>query len=233
MNSSLKRYAIFSLLSLCIGTITIYCAYGFPQLRATRCNQCGLQDYRYGHDAAVAADSLIAIAPADQPESIIQVSSVDKTGKRQKQTILRKVFPTPVNSLLANDVTLNRIALVIYSSGKAACTGKLTFDGGPQGALLGANIIVRVRAYSSTPQNPSGLENARLLWETATPLWISRNQSKATSLLPTCCKLSKNRPVSITSAISGSSRRDMESRIRLHFEETTHLEIVLEHYEDK
>ena len=205
--------------------------------RATTCARHRLPAYDYALHAERVSASIVAVAPAGPPTSIKHYRpDTSKGGARQAADVLRKNFPVLRNSIAANGVALERIGLSLYNTGQYACTGVLRFDGGPDAALLGANVVIRVRAYSGVPQHPGGLTNMRLLWETELPAWVHRGEAKALSLLPgppppPCPPASR---IHAPAAHSWDWPQKAPSNlICQHFDEITHLEIVLEHCKDR
>jgi hypothetical protein len=223
---------------LAIGSLLGFCeakAHKHSCHRATRCNLLCLPAYPYSQHAGCASASVVAIASADQPTTITNyLPSAEPGETRRAVSVLRRVFPVTTNSVTVDGVTLERMGLAFYSTGQYACTGLLRFDGGPDGSLLGANVVVRVRAYSGVPQHPGGLTGMRLLWESERPIWVSRGQSVATSLLP---DPPQQRKQAFASPV-GVHLEDMcpcapSDIIYQHFDEITHLEVVLERYRDR
>jgi len=205
--------------------------------RATTCTRHRLPAYDYALHAERVSARVVAIAPAGPPTSIKHYKpDPSRGGAWWAVDVLRRDFPVLRNSIVANGVELERIGLSLYNTGQYACTGVLRFDGGPDAALLGANVVIRVRAYSGVPQHPGGLTNMRLLWETERPAWVHRGEAKSVSLLP-----GRPRPpcppesrVRAPATDSWNWPREAPSKlIYQHFNEITHLEIVLEHGKDR
>jgi hypothetical protein len=214
--------------------------------RGRRCNKGLIEPHSYKMYDTMQSASIIAIASADQPESISQFArSVKSPGNRETVEIERKLFPVNVNSITAGGVTLERMGLTLYADGRYICTGLLSFDGGPQAALLGANVAVRIRAYSGTPLQEGNALNMRMLWETRRKAFVRRDEPLACSLLPDfdlqpllgSCEGEKFAPIPNKQPITVTSKYDWPDHpsdlILLHFEETTHLEIILERYTDR
>ena len=202
--------------------------------RATTCNRCCLRSEDYALYAQRVSESLVAVAPVNQPTSITHYYLADSEtgGTRRTVPAQRKNFEVLRNSIVADGVTLERVGVSLYDSGFYACTGLLRFDGGPDGALLGANVVLRVRAYSGAPQHPGTLTNMRLLWETERPMWVPRGEAKSISLLPVPLPSRANGAVTRV-GLTDSWPHPVTQMIIQHFDETTHLEIVLERCKDR
>ena len=205
--------------------------------RGTTCNRHCLPAYSYAQYAERSSASVVAVAPVGSPTAVTHyLPNARKGGTRETVPVLRKDFPVLRNSIVAGDVALERMGFSLYSTGQYACTGLLRFDGGPDAALLGANVVVRVRAYSGAPQHPGELTNMRLLWETELPTWVHRGEAKSLSLLPgpprPACPPARLVKTPATHSWDWPQEAP-SSLIHQHFDEITHLEIVLEHCTDR
>ena len=202
--------------------------------RATTCNRCCLPSRDYALYAQRVSASAVAIASVDQPSAITHhyLAHAEAGTERRALSVLRKDYSVLQNSIVADDVTLERIGVSLYGTGLYACTGLLRFDGGPDGSLLGANVVVRVRAYSGAPQHPGALTNMRLLWETERPMWVHRGEAKSVSLLPEPLPTRGN-GAEVRVRVAESGPHPLTEMICQHFDETTHLEIVLERCKDR
>jgi hypothetical protein len=206
----------------------------FYHHRATRYSGCCLRAYPYAVDAGRSSARLVAVAPPGPPSGITHyLPSRDASGKRQAVSVQRKDFPVKENSVTADGVTLARVGLSLYDTGQYACTGLLQFDGGPDGSLLGANVVVRVRAYAGAPQHPGGLTNMRLLWETEQPIWVHRGEAKTISLLPEPPQPPFEPAQPVRVRLADTWPRPPSGLVYQHFDEITNLEIVLEHCKDR
>jgi hypothetical protein len=232
-----------SLLAVAAGAVVaIGCLAGLPRAaaskcfysRATTCNRRCVPARPYALYSERSTASVVAVASVDQPTPITQYLPGTQDGQDRKAvSVLRKDFTVLDNSIVADGVALERMGFSLYSTGQYACTGMLRFDGGPDGSLLGANVVLRVRAYSGVAQHPGGLTNMRLLWETELPTWVHRGEAKSISLLPgppqPACPPARLVHVGVTH----SWPQPPSTLIEQHFDETTHLEIVLEHCKDR
>lgn len=117
-----------------------------------RSNACGVRDYEYDFTAGGVTTRAIAIAPVDQPQHVATGAAPDPLAAPGET--LRKAFFVDRTSFEADHVLLSRVSLAIYNDGRYVGTGILSFDGGPDGAFHGANVLIRVRAYAGTPQAP-------------------------------------------------------------------------------
>lgn len=117
-----------------------------------RSNACGVRDYEYDFTAGGVTTRAIAIAPVDQPQHVATGAAPDPLAAPGES--LRKAFFVDRTSFEADHVLLSRVSLAIYNDGRYVGTGLLSFDGGPDGAFHGANVLIRVRAYAGTPQAP-------------------------------------------------------------------------------
>lgn len=202
--------------------------------RATTCSRCCLPAYPYAQYREHASTSVVAIASAGQPSPVANyIPSAEPKGTRQTVWLRRKDFPVLRNSISTGGVTLERIGLSLYDRGQYACTGLLRFDGGPDGSLLGANVVVHVRAYSGTPGHPGGLTNMRLLWETERAFWLNRGQAVTVSLLPDPPRLQPAFATPVRAHLEHSLPFPPSHLIYQHFGETTHLEVELEYRKNR
>lgn len=201
-----------------------------------RSTACGVRDYEYDFSAGGVTTRAIAIAPVDQPQHVATGAAPDPLAAPGET--LRKAFFVDRTSFEADHVLLSRVSLAIYNDGRYVGTGILSFDGGPDGAFHGANVLIRVRAYAGTPQapvsSPSGdLDHMRLLWHTRQLVWIGRQQTKAISLFP---EPPRTHPIPLEQAtptvLNGSSQTP-SSLICEHFHEITHFEIIVERQKDR
>ncbi len=200
--------------------------------RARTYNRCCLPSRDYALYAQRVSESVVAVASAEQPTPITHyLVKTDEEGTRQAVPVLRKDFGVLRNSIIADDVALERMGLSLYNTGQYACNGVLRFDGGPDGSLLGANVVVRVRAYSGTPQHRGGLTNMRLVWETERPVWVRRGEAKSISLLPEPFPPRSSAAVRVR--LTDSWPGPPTDLIHQHFEQITHLEVVLERCKDR
>jgi hypothetical protein len=208
-------------------------AYGdrIPLHRGKRCDREAVRAYHYQlHDDSTSV-SIVAIAPADQPESVRTGAAPSRPPESAE--LLRKSFYVDRKSISADHVQLSRIAFAIYSDGRYRGSGMLRHDGGPHAQVQGANVTVRVRAYAGTPQHRGDLHGMRLVWETAERYWVRRSQSRAVSLVPkpepSFWETQKgNEPCNTEQPAIFLSQLVEES-----FDEITHLEVVLERLKDR
>lgn len=202
--------------------------------RGTTCNRRCLPAYSYALYAERSSASVVAVAPAGSPTPVTHyLPNARKVGGREAVAVLRKDFPVLRNSIVAGGVALQRMGFSLYNTGQYACTGLLRFDGGPDAVLLGANVVVRVRAYSGAPQHPGELNNMRLLWETELPTWVHRGEAKSLSLLPGPPQPACPPARLVHARLTDSWPQPPTNLIYQHFDEITHLEIVLEHCKDR
>jgi len=199
--------------------------------RGRRPSACCIPSYNYDMHPDPTIATVVAIAPVGQPQTIEPDASSTRSARTPGN--LRKAFFVDRASIATENVTLSRIASAFYDDGRYNVSGLVSFDGGPDGALEGANVRISIRAYSGTAQHAGRLDNMRLLWVTQQSLWIGRGQSRTISLLPAprCTKTDTHE--GIQSAVHNTSPAPPSKLIREHFEETTHLEIVLEHLKDR
>jgi len=173
---------------------------------------------------------VVAIASADQPSPIADyIPSAEPKGTRQVVWVRRKDFPLLRNSISASGVTLERMGVSLYETGQHVCTGLLRFDAGPDGSLLGANVVVHVRAYSGVPRHPGRLTNMRLLWETERAFWLNRGQAVTVSLLPNPPRVQSAFATPVRVHLGHSWPHPPSHLIYQNFDETTHLEVELEY----
>lgn len=202
--------------------------------RATTCNRYSLPAYPYEQYKERLSSSVVAIASVEQPSPITSyVLRTEAERTRQAIGVRRKDFPLLRNSVSAGGVTLERMGFSLYDTGQHVCTGLLRFDGGPDGSLLGANVVVRVRAYSGAPQHPGGLTNMRLLWETERAFWLNRGQAVTVSLLPNPPRVQPAFATPVRVHLEHSWPYPPSDLIYQHFGETTHLEVELEYRKDR
>jgi hypothetical protein len=196
-----------------------------------RCNNGCVRAYNYQTHAEATSASIVAIAPVEQPKNVhTGAAPADPPDPRER---LRKAFYVDKPSITADHVELSRMALAFYNDGGYVGSGLLGFDGGPDGVLQGANAVIRVRAYAGAPQHPGKLDHMQLLWETEHPCWIGRKQSRAISLFPRFCFLKGCPPERVNVTVREAGYDTLSDVIRRHFEEITHLEIVLERLKDR
>ncbi|MBS0202713.1 MAG: hypothetical protein JSS49_07420 [Planctomycetes bacterium] len=118
----------------------------------------------------------------------------------------RKSFSLKQPSLQADNVTLDRIGLAIYETGHVALTGLVSDTGGQDGLTKGSDITIRVRGYGMNRLNSPTLPNGPLHFEMSSNCRVLRGRSDAISLVPLRCS----------------------ETVREHYDEITHLEVVLE-----
>ncbi len=196
------------------------------------CSRACLPKHAYGHDDRSVAGSILAVAPVGQPTQTNQFfPAADADGKLKARAIRRKIFTPAVASLTVDHVKLQRISLALYDDGQLDCTGGLSHDGGPNGALLGNRVTIRVRAYAGVPQHPNVDNAAPLMWETTRELWSSRRRPVAISLVPGIASARLPHGEQIEFFTRGNS--SLADAVRRHFDEITHLEVELEYRKDR
>lgn len=127
-------------------------------------------------------------------------------GTAQPTIVRRKTFAPTQPAITAEHVTLDRIGLTIYETGHVACTGLISHSGGPDGLVRGSNVCIKVRGYSVNRLTSPTRPNGSLHFETLKTLRATQECVDAVSLTPTECS----------------------ETIRRHFDEITHLEVILE-----
>lgn len=195
-------------------------------------NSCCLPLHHYGHDDQRLTASTIAAAPAGGTTTVNQFTGeTDAKGDLKPKMVQKKIFTPLVPSLTVAHVGFSKLSLSIYNTGVAECTGTISNSGGPQGALMGSNVTIYLRAYAGVPQHPNVANAAPMLWETTHKLWVSRGPSQAISLLPgtaTTTYLNGDR-ISFTAGGTSSLREE----VRRRFDQITHLEVELQYHKDR
>lgn len=122
-------------------------------------------------------------------------------------TIVRRKSFAPIQpTIVADDVTLDRIGLAIYETGHVAFTGVVSHVGGTDGLVRGSDVTFRVRGYGINRLTSPALPNGPLYFEMRRICRVSKGDSAAVSLVPCeCCET-----------------------IRARYDEITHLEVILE-----
>ena len=201
------------------------CAFGAKKFhhRTTSYSRCYIPYYknaRYLPFTAGGRDSLVASSTLDQPRVFLQNparNGAEAEGRQER--IYFKTFSSLRNSLTADGVTLDRIGLQITDEGQALCTGRVSYNGGDNGNLLGAHVTISVQVYSASSSSEESLNTARLIWAQKQKFWVRRNEVSAISLIPHKGQV-KQRP-----ALKENPGNEM---IEKHFSGITHLEVVLE-----
>ncbi len=188
-------------------------------------NRCGLPAYAYSQGGERTAVSTLAIA-SERPVAASEDAADDGTTDSRRMRFL------PAEpSLKIENVQLQQIALELHSSGRLTCTGRISHDGGPEGALLGANVAIRVRAYAGTSQHANVDVDAVMLWETTHVLWVGRNQPRVISLLPATYSLCYRN--GDQARFTSHTNCDLARLAKRHFPEVTHLQVELEYRKDR
>ena len=118
----------------------------------------------------------------------------------------RKSFSLKPPGIQADNVTLDRIGLAIYETGHVAFTGRISDNGGPDGLTHGSDITIRVRGYGTNRVNSVIPPNGPLHFEMSSNCRVLKGRSDAIALVPLRCS----------------------ETVREHYDEITHLEVVLE-----
>jgi hypothetical protein len=178
--------------------------------RRLACNRGSLRWYPYAHNRQTNRASILATA-------------VDAR-------VRRKTFAPASPSIAVDHVQLSRISLLMYKSGKLSFTGLISHQGQPNKEIRGNYVTVRVRAYAGTPRHPN-LDNASLLWESTRSLWLPRNQRIAISLLPGATRIPG--PGGDEIRVTAKATESLADLVRLHFHQTSHIELELECRHDR
>jgi hypothetical protein len=118
-------------------------------------SRCQVPCRPYGYDdpsQTVSARTLIA-----KPAEPVRLGATSRSGATNTQC---KRFLLNRTTLVNGPISLSDVGLVLYETGEAACTAKLSHNGGPNGDLRVNRVTVRVRAYGSFQSSPvEGREN--------------------------------------------------------------------------
>jgi len=106
---------------------------------------------------------------------------------------------------LPNGVIFDDAVLTVYETGVASVNGLLLHDGGPNQALLGSEVTVRVRALGDSRRVEVARADGPLFWEVSKKLRISRGKTERLMLTS-----------------------EPSEEIRLHFSEIHRMEVNLE-----
>lgn len=190
---------------------------------------CGVPiQYRYGHDDPRGVDRAVS-QPAPPAETVTQAQGLAETstetvtrtrsedGAQVTRTRRRTVTRSPqvtsvrrkrfiIRPLETGPVRLQQIGISLYETGRFVLSGRLNHDGGPNGALWGNRVTVRVRALAGPEGENVPADKAPAVWETSRSLWLSRGVPEPFSL-----------------RIRGTAA------LARHFDEITHIEIYLQH----
>jgi len=186
--------------------------------------RCCIPGYRYTHDDREVSNRVIAIADP--------VREVTWHYPNRNRTLRQKMFHFPVRSLAADQVRLENVGLTLYSDGRMSATGRVVHDGGPQGALLGNFVIIRLQAYAGLPGRQGELADAAVVWQTEKRVWVTRDRPKIISLADSENLLEPQ-------VSSGPRQNEHHRRITVwprlaeQFDEVTHLELELAYLGDR
>jgi hypothetical protein len=214
-----------SILAVLFGLCHGVSAFPWFSLCAPRDNEGKLRHYNYEFDAEYAETAIIAIASADQPTTTQQ--SNQPVAAAESEIRIRKNFYVNREEIEVDDVHLSRLGLALYKDGACLLTGMLKFDGGTESSLLGANVDLKVRFYLGNPQHPGSLDNMPLLCESTGKIWVPSKQARAPSLLP----FSEN--CGACGCEGRACEISFKEKIKLYFEEITHIEVILRHQQDR
>ena len=223
------------------GGIRRTCSAGEPHVhyfhRQKSLSRCAIPCYAYGKDNEAARG--IALASADAPRETkffvnVAPRTVSRVGYRNSPleplpppltmipddqatalTSRRKPFHVHARSVIAAAASLDQIGLSLYDTGRLDSSGRLAHAGGPDGSLLGNNVLIRLRAYAApTVPTPEVLPlDSPLVWQSEYKLWVARNQ-------PVVVPLTK-------------FRQHDEQELRRYFDEITHFEVELVTLQDR
>ena len=192
----------------------------FHHQRAITCHCIDARHYRSGGSVA-ASDRVILIARPLPPRTVALYPVRD----RPAAVAVKQFDAVPITSLRAGPVTLGSVSAAVYANGEIFCTGIARHDGGPQRALHGGNVAVRVRLLMGTAESPHPPETARVLLEADRHYWVSRERSQTVAPLATSAKRGVGQPL-----LSPRAQADLIAR---HFDEITHIEITLDYFQDR
>jgi hypothetical protein len=122
-----------------------------------------------------------------------------------RRGVKSKTFRIGIAVRLANGVIFDQAVLTIYETGLASVNGLVLHDGGPNQALLGSEVTIRIRALGDSKRAELAPADGPVFWETSKTLRIARGKTERLKL---------------TSALSED--------IRLHFSEIERMEVNLE-----
>lgn len=122
-----------------------------------------------------------------------------------RTSVSSKTFRIGTAVRLANGVIFDQPVLTVYETGVASVNGLVLHDGGPNQALLGSQVTIRVRALGDSGGRELAPAYGPLFWETSKTLRIARGKSERLKLTS-----------------------EPSEEIRLHFSEIQRMEVNLE-----
>lgn len=142
----------------------------------------------------------------------------------------RYFFPAPPQEKFEDGgLTYDRIGVGLYQGGRFICTGRISFDGGPDKRFSGANVRVRIRFFtSSNNQIPGPSAGMRLVAETSKLIWVPTDELVMTSLAPKYGE--RLAPYEASSLIV---EKEVGDPIAGEFSRISHVEIVFEYLHAK
>jgi len=196
----MRYFAFVSLMLMFVGIQDAH-AQRIYKHRSKTSNKCCLKgDFGWADDKRVGSATVIARA-----DPIVDAELAGIEDAKQVR------FHVPVSAIKLDRVSLDRIGLVIFSTGEAKFTGILNQNGGVDGGLIGSNVTIRARAYAGV-SDTDNLADAIMVWETNYDTWVWKNRPKAV-------------------IFSKSDYQD--AQLKRFFQEITHMEIEVEYTIDR
>lgn len=192
----------------------------FHHQRAITCRGLDARHYRSSGSVA-ASDRLVLVARPLPPRTVELGPNRDNSDEVR----VKQFDAVPRTELRAGPVTLGAVSVALYSNGEMFCTAIAEHDGGPQQALHGGNVAVRVRLLMDVPESPHPPHTARVLLEADQHYWVSRERSKTIAPLATSA-----RPLTRQLAESKGAHSSLVARF---FDAITHIEITLDYFQDR
>lgn len=150
--------------------------------RHRECTKCGIKGgYHYGADADRHIVSMFARSrPADLrtvtwalPQPWV-VGAPPPFPGTYPQTLRSKSFHLPLPGMAIDGIRLEQVGLTLYESGRLDATGVLIHSGGPDAAIQGNWVTLRLRAYAAEAVEAANPLDAPASWECEQRFWLPR-----------------------------------------------------------
>ncbi|MCA9217697.1 MAG: hypothetical protein KDB27_31725 [Planctomycetales bacterium] len=202
----------------------------------------GVPKRAYQKSEARVQQSVLGTIGADQPVEV-ELPTADAESEadpevedQQIPTVRRKYFRLQSSKIAAGNLKLERISVFIDDDGQVHATGLLSHDGGLHSELEGGKAVIRLRVFGGIRGIRNPLTDASVLHEFRKEMWVVANTAESLPLAD----------VGSTTAVGPAEAADLRAEnagvhtpervrefIASQFDSLSHVEVVLEHIQDR
>ncbi|MCS7466836.1 hypothetical protein NZK35_09290 [Stieleria sp. ICT_E10.1] len=151
--------------------------------RARTCNRGSIRPYNYVEDQTRRSISIDLVDTVGVPRTLEAGSDADIGNVAGDQATRARAYHPDQRRFEIDGLRVEDIAVELQDSGSLATSCRLTFSGGPERALDGTNVTLRLRALQGGRSGRASSALSPAIWESTYELWVPTNSVKSVPIV--------------------------------------------------